>query len=63
MNIYLEIRSEYISENTNLWIFEISAPRYFGEKFSQTYIQGKCSKIKKPSKKIDPISMENMIYG
>ena len=24
---YLEIRSEYISENPNLWIYEISAPR------------------------------------
>ena len=51
---YLEIRTEYISENPNLWIFEISAPRGFGEKFAQTYIQGKCSKLKKPSKKIDP---------
>lgn len=51
---YLEIRSEYISENPNLWIFEISAPRGFGEKFAQTYVQGKCSKLKKPSKKLDP---------
>jgi len=50
---YLDIRSEYISENPNLWIFEISAPRGFGEKFAQTYIQGKCSKLKKPSKKLD----------
>lgn len=51
---YLEIRAEYISDNPNLWIFEISAPRGFGEKFAQTYIQGKCSKLKRPSKKIDP---------
>lgn len=51
---YFEIRTEYISENPNLWIFEISAPRGFGEKFAQTYVQGKCSKLKKPSKKIDP---------
>jgi len=50
---YMEIRTEYISENPNLWIFEISAPRGFGEKFAQTYVQGKCSKLKKPSKKID----------
>lgn len=50
---YLDLRNEYISENPNLWIFEISAPRGFGEKFAQTYIQGKCSKIKKASKKID----------
>jgi len=51
---YIEIRTEYISENPNLWIFEISAPRGFGEKFAQTYVQGKCSKLKKPSKKTDP---------
>ena len=51
---YIEIRSEYISENPNLWIFEISAPRGFGESFAQTYVQGKCSKLQKPSKKTDP---------
>lgn len=51
---YMDIRSEYISENPNLWVFEISAPRGFGEKFAQTYIQGKCSNLKKASKKLDP---------
>lgn len=51
---YIDIRNEYINENPNLWIFEISAPRGFGEKFAQTYVQGKCSKLKKPSKKLDP---------
>ena len=51
---YVEIRSDYISENPNLWIFEISAPRGFGEKFAQTYVQGKCVKLQRPSKKIDP---------
>ena len=51
---YIEIRSEYINENPNLWIFEISAPRGFGERFAQTYVHGKCSKLKIPSKKLDP---------
>ncbi len=51
---YLEIRMEYISKNPNLWIFEISAPRGFGEKFAQTYVQGKCSKLENPSRKLDP---------
>lgn len=51
---YIDIRTEYISTNPNLWIFEISAPRGFGEKFAQTYIKGKCSKLKIPNKKIDP---------
>ena len=50
---YMEIRSEYLSQNPNLWIFEISAPRGFGEKFAQTYVQGMCTDLKKPSKKID----------
>lgn len=51
---YLDIRSEYISENPNIWIFEISAPRGFGENFAQTYVQGKCRNLKKASKKLDP---------
>jgi len=51
---YIDIRTEYISENPHLWIFEISAPRGFGEKFAQTYVQGKCHNLQKPSKKIDP---------
>ena len=51
---YIEIRSEYLSENPYLWIFEISAPRGFGENFAQTYVQGKCSKLQKASKKTDP---------
>ncbi|MDO9366645.1 MAG: hypothetical protein Q7T58_09985 [Methylotenera sp.] len=51
-NQYCEIRSEYISENPYLWIFEISAPTTFG-KFAETYLQGKCSKLKKPSNKLD----------
>ncbi len=39
---YIDVRTEYINENPNLWIFEISAPRGFGESFAQTYVQGKC---------------------
>ena len=51
---YMDIRAEYINANPNLWIFEISAPRGFGEKFAQTYVQGKCSKLQIPNKKLDP---------
>jgi hypothetical protein len=50
---YIDIRTEYINANPNLWLFEISSPRGFGEKFAQTYIEGKCSKLKRPSKKLD----------
>ena len=52
-NKYLEIRTEYINANPNLWIFEISAPRGFGEKFAQTYIHGMCNDLEKTSKKLD----------
>lgn len=51
---YMDIRSEYIAANPNLWIFEIAAPRGFGEKFAQTYILGKCSALKMASKTLDP---------
>lgn len=50
---YLEIREEYIARNPYLWIFEISAPRGFGESFAQTYLLGKCSKLQPASKKLD----------
>jgi hypothetical protein len=51
---YLEIRSDYIAQNPNLWVFEISAPRGFGEKFAQTYVKGLCNELKAASKKFDP---------
>lgn len=50
---YIDIRSDYICGNPNLWIFEISAPRGFGEKFAQTYLQGKCPALKIASNKLD----------
>ena len=57
---YLEIRAEYISENPNLWIFEISAPRGFGEKFAQTYIKGR-QKEKTIEMRISQKSMTQLI--
>jgi len=52
-NDYLEIRQEYISKNSNLWIFEISAPRSFGENYAQTLLQTFSSELKTPTKKLD----------
>ncbi len=49
---YIDIRTEYINANPNLWIFEISAPATFG-KFAQTYLRGKCAKLKMPHKTLD----------
>ena len=53
-NKYLEIRDEYYSQNPNLWIFEISAPRGFGESFAQTFLRNKSLSLKAPSKLLDP---------
>ena len=50
---YLDIRSEYLSRNPNLWIFEISAPRSFGEKFAQSFLLNKCSALKPASRGLD----------
>lgn len=50
---YLEIRQAYINQNPHLWVFEISAPRSFGEKFAETYLMGICAKLSKPDKEKD----------
>jgi hypothetical protein len=50
---YIEIRDEYLRNNPNLWVFEISAPRGFGEKFAQTYLQGIGRNLQIASKKLD----------
>jgi hypothetical protein len=51
---YIEIRTEYVNANPNLWIFEMSAPRTFGESYAQNFVTAKCSKLKRPSKILDP---------
>lgn len=53
-NEYISIRQEYITQNPYLWIFEISAPRGFGEQFAESFILGQNPKLQKPSKKLDP---------
>jgi len=51
---YLEIRDEYIERNMFLYIFEISAPRTFGENWAQGHLKELAPSLKKPSKKLDP---------
>jgi hypothetical protein len=51
---YMEIRQEYIEKNPNFWIFEISAPRGFGEGFAQSHVNMMFTDLQKPSKKTDP---------
>jgi len=51
---YYLMRDEYIARNMYLHIFEISAPRGFGELWAQGHIKELAPDLVKPTKKIDP---------
>ena len=51
---YNQLRTEYLKRNKYLHIFEINAPRTFGETWAQNYLKGKVKELEKPSKKLDP---------
>ncbi len=50
---YIELRDGYISRNRFLYIFEISAPRGFGEAWAQGHLSELVPDLVKPSKKLD----------
>lgn len=51
---YQELRDAYIERNMYLYVFEIGAPRGFGESWAQGHLKGLVPDLKKPAKKIDP---------
>lgn len=51
---YYLLRDEYIARNMYLHIFEISAPRGFGELWAQGHLKELAPDLIKPTKKIDP---------
>ncbi len=51
---YTELRDAYIARNLFLYIFEISAPRGFGEAWAQGHLKELVPELQKPSKKLDP---------
>jgi len=51
---YYELRDEYIARNLYLYVFEISAPRGFGEAWAQGHLKELVPELVKPSKKLDP---------
>ena len=51
---YFELRDKYMERNLYLHIFEISAPRTFGESWAQGHLKALVPNLRKPSKKIDP---------
>lgn len=50
---YYLLRDEYIARNLYLYIFEISAPRGFGETWAQGHLKAIAPELVKPSKKLD----------
>jgi hypothetical protein len=51
---YFELRDSYIARNMYLYIFEISAPRTFGEMWAQGHLKELVPELVKPTKKLDP---------
>ncbi|MBI1902383.1 MAG: hypothetical protein HYS13_14880 [Planctomycetia bacterium] len=51
---YLELRDNYIARNMYLYIFEISAPRTFGEAWAQGHLKELVPELVKSTKKLDP---------
>ena len=51
---YYELRDDYIARNLFLYIFEISAPRTFGEAWAQGHLKELVPDLQKPTKKTDP---------
>ena len=53
VDAYYELRDEYIARNLYLYIFEISAPRGFGEAWAQGHLKELVPDLVKPTKKLD----------
>ena len=51
---YLELRDSYLARNMFLYIFEISAPRTFGESWAQGHLKELVPDLLKSTKKLDP---------
>ena len=51
---YLELRNSYINRNLYLYIFEISAPRGFGDKWARGHLMQLVPAFELPNRKIDP---------
>lgn len=51
---YYELRDDYIARNLYLYVFEISAPRGFGEAWAQGHLKEIVPELVKPTKKLDP---------
>lgn len=51
---YYKLRSEFIERNRFLAVFEINAPRKFGEGWAQNHLREVAPGLEKPTKELDP---------
>ena len=51
---YYDLRNRYLERNKYLYVFEITAPRTFGETWAQRHLNEVVPELKRPSKKYDP---------
>jgi len=51
---YTELRDGYIDRNLYLYLFEISAPRGFGDRWALGHLKELVPAFKRPSKRLDP---------
>ena len=51
---YLEIRDAYLQRNKYLYIYEITAPRTFGENWAQQHLNEVVPELQRPSRNFDP---------
>jgi len=59
---YLEMRDNYIARNMYLYIFEISAPRTFGEAWAQGHLKELVPELVNSRKKLDPNTQVNTTF-
>lgn len=50
---YYELRDDYIARNLYMYVFEISAPRGFGEAWAQGHLKEIVPELIKPTKRLD----------
>jgi hypothetical protein len=50
---YLAIRNSYLERNKFLYLFEITAPRTFGETWAQRHLNEIAQELKRPNSKLD----------
>lgn len=51
---YLDIRNRYLERNKYLYVFEITAPRTFGETWAQRHLNEVIPELQRPSAACDP---------